>query len=88
MQDASMTSELTTNGASSDPVEHRLLDALQSSRSRRERNLRRQEQRKSRWLASFSRFGLDRHHLSETRPQALIGRAVLTALAVGAPGAD
>ena len=68
VQDGAMTEQMS-NGTSSGTVEHRLLDALQSARSRRERNLRRQEQRKSRWLASFSRFGLDRHHLSETRPQ-------------------
>ena len=58
-----MTSEQTT-GIS---VETRLLEALHGARTRRARSLRRQEQRKSRWLSSFSRFGLDRHHLSETQ---------------------
>lgn len=60
-----MTSEQTT-GISG---EARLLDALRGGRTRRARSLRRQEQRKSRWLSSFSRFGLDRHHLSETQSE-------------------
>ncbi len=58
-----MTTEQTTGIA----VEARLLDALHGARTRRARSLRRQEQRKSRWLSSFSKFGLDRHHLSETQ---------------------
>jgi hypothetical protein len=60
-----MTSE-QTSGMS---VETRLLDALHGARARRARTLRRQEQRKSRWLTSFSKFGLDRHHLSETQSE-------------------
>lgn len=57
-----MTREQTT-GISG---EARLIEALDGARVRRARSRRRQEQRKSRWLSSFSRFGLDRHHLSET----------------------
>jgi hypothetical protein len=60
-----MTSERTT-GIS---VEARLLEALHGARARRARSLRRQEQRKSHWLSSFSKFGLDRHHLSETQSE-------------------
>lgn len=52
------------------PDESRLLDALHAARSRRERARRREEQRKSRWLSSFSKFGLDRHHLSEAESKA------------------
>jgi hypothetical protein len=46
--------------------EARLVEALDGARVRRARSRRRQEQRKSRWLSSFAKFGLDRHHLSET----------------------
>jgi hypothetical protein len=60
-----MTSEQTTDLS----VETRLLEALRGARTRRARSLRRQEQRKSRWLSSFSKFGLDRHHLSETQSE-------------------
>jgi hypothetical protein len=48
-------------------VERRLLDALQAAGARRQRQLLRQEQRKSHWLSSFARFDLDRHHRSETQ---------------------
>jgi hypothetical protein len=60
-----MTGEQTTEIS----VEARLLEALDGARTRRARSLRRQEQRKSRWLSSFSKFGLDRHHLSETQSE-------------------
>jgi hypothetical protein len=60
-----MTSEHST-GIS---VEARLLEALNGAQARRARSRRREEQRKSRWLSSFSKFGLDRHHLSETQSE-------------------
>jgi hypothetical protein len=60
-QDAAMTSEQVH----SPTVEQRLQDAIHAATTRRERHRRRQEHRKSHGLASFSKFGLDRHHGSE-----------------------
>jgi hypothetical protein len=68
---------MTSEQIDIETVEHRLLDALQGARSRRERQLRRQEQRKSRWLTSFSKFGLDRHHASELQSQQPAQRQLL-----------
>jgi hypothetical protein len=67
-QDIAMTSDLPTNDlALTGSLERRLLDALHAARVRRERSRRRQEQRKSHWLSSFSTLGLERHHASETQ---------------------
>jgi len=60
-----MTSEQTVVTS----VEARLLDALRAARARRERARQREVQRNSHWLSSFSKFGLDRHHLSETQSE-------------------
>jgi hypothetical protein len=49
--------------------ESRLLDALHAARMRRERARRREEQRKSHWLSSFSKIGLERHHPSEAESE-------------------
>jgi hypothetical protein len=57
-----MTDEHTSPSA----IEQRLLSALQVAQGRRTRNRRRQDQRKGHWLSSFSRFGVERHHLAET----------------------
>jgi hypothetical protein len=60
-----MTSEKSTAVS----VESRLLEALHGARIRRQRVRRRGEQRKARWLSSFSKFGLERHHLSESQSE-------------------
>jgi hypothetical protein len=67
-----MTSEQMHNGHDNRAsVERRLLDALQAAGARRQRELLRQEHRKSHWLSSFARFDLDRHHRSELQSQDL-----------------
>ena len=48
-------------------LERRLADALHAAQARREQQRRREMRRKSRWLSSFSKYELERHHLTELR---------------------
>jgi hypothetical protein len=50
-------------------LERRLADALHAAQARREQQRRREMRRKSRWLSSFSKYELERHHLAEIQTE-------------------
>jgi hypothetical protein len=50
-------------------LDRRLADALHAAQARREQQRRRETRRKFRWLSSFSRYELERHHFTEIQPE-------------------
>ena len=50
-------------------LERRLADALHAAEARREQQRRRETRRKSRWLSSFAKYELERHHMTELQTE-------------------
>jgi hypothetical protein len=60
---------MTSDQILTSSLERRLADALHAAQGRREQQRRRETRRKSRWLSSFSRYELERHHLTEIQTE-------------------
>jgi hypothetical protein len=56
---------MTSDQILTSSLERRLADALHAAQARREQQRRRETRRKAHWLSSFSRYELERHHLTE-----------------------